>query len=278
MNVRSCASTDCTVPSRPSRALLSSVVIVLSWATPPPLSSRRQRAEHLLDLGVAAGAGERDRRRRRRACSALGVGAAGPSETNFSPSRLVWRISASALAGSFDVVAQRSVTSAVQPSSSTSSTLPTVTSSTLTADCGTRSSTSPNSDGDPGRVVADVGAAGQRQVVDEKSQPVSSSALPAATPPARSTARSGSLIASTPRMPAEGRVDVLDLDRALPTVAAAVAGAGAAGRAPPSWSHSSPSGSTVVDERAQARGRVGLEQREVLAEVGPGVERAGRGL
>ena len=60
-------STDFVVPSRPSRVLLSSAVIVLSWATPPPLRMQAERAEHLLDLGVAPGAARAGCRRRRRA-------------------------------------------------------------------------------------------------------------------------------------------------------------------------------------------------------------------
>ena len=37
MSTRICSSTDFTVPSRPSKASVSSLLIVLSWATPPPL-------------------------------------------------------------------------------------------------------------------------------------------------------------------------------------------------------------------------------------------------
>jgi len=69
------------------------------------------------------------------------------SSTNFSPSRLVWRTRAVALRGSRTDFFTRSVTLAlnVAGSSAILSTSPTDTSSTLTADCGTRSSTSSNS-------------------------------------------------------------------------------------------------------------------------------------
>ena len=99
MNVRIWLSTERAVPSRPSSALLSSVVIVLSWATPPPLSSRLSapstsstsglrpvRSSGIMSPSTSGSA------------AALSSGAS--SETNFSPSRLVCRISAIAFAGS----------------------------------------------------------------------------------------------------------------------------------------------------------------------------------
>ncbi len=69
----------------------------------------------------------------------------GLSDTNFSPSRLVWRISAIAFSGSSTSLRSSSVTTACWPSSSTSVTWPTLTSLTFTVDFGTRSSTSRNS-------------------------------------------------------------------------------------------------------------------------------------
>jgi hypothetical protein len=69
----------------------------------------------------------------------------GDSETNFSPSRLVWRSSATALSGRCTDFFSRSVTRACQPTSRMPSTAPTVTSLTLTDDWGTRSRTSAKS-------------------------------------------------------------------------------------------------------------------------------------
>ena len=48
-------------PVRPSITWLSSWVMVPSWADAAAAEQEGQRAEHLLDLGVAAGVGERDR-------------------------------------------------------------------------------------------------------------------------------------------------------------------------------------------------------------------------
>src|SRR6185436_19674603 len=67
------------------------------------------------------------------------------SDTNFSPSRLVWRIVACVLSGSARLFGSLIRTFATYPSSQTFSTVPTVTSSTFTVDFGTRSRTSANS-------------------------------------------------------------------------------------------------------------------------------------
>lgn len=144
MKVFSSLSSDLTRLSRPSRALLSSTVIVLSWATPPPLSSAdsADSTSSISGLRPLRDSGMRSPSLSR-PTGALPVGA--ESATYFSPSMLVCRSSATALAGSFTESATRSRTRACQPSSSTFSTAPTVTLLTFTADCGTRSRTSRNS-------------------------------------------------------------------------------------------------------------------------------------
>ena len=63
------------------------------------VEQQAQRTEHLLDLGVAAGPLERDRVAVPRAGSVLAPSSGALSSTNFSPSRLVWRSSATALPG-----------------------------------------------------------------------------------------------------------------------------------------------------------------------------------
>ncbi len=112
MNTSSWSSTERTLPSRPESALLSSVEIVLSWATPPPLSSRDSAPSTSSTCGL-------------RPLRASGITSpswsrpvpapdgGGPSETNFSPSRLVCRMCATALSGSFTLPFSRTVTSAV---------------------------------------------------------------------------------------------------------------------------------------------------------------------
>ena len=131
-------------PSLPSSALLSSVSMTFSWATPPPLRSsdmalstsstsglRPVRARGMLSPSPSWPSGSADR--------------GGDSWTYFSPSSEVCLSSAMALSGSFTLLGRRRVTRAVQPFSSMASTAPTVTWSTLTDDWGTRSSTSANS-------------------------------------------------------------------------------------------------------------------------------------
>ena len=111
MNTSSWDSTDRTSPSRPPSALFSSVEMVLSWATPPPLSSRDSAPRTSSTSGFrplcASGMVSPSPRRPLEAPLA---GAA--SETNFSPSRLVCRIVASALSGSFTLLRSWTVTSA----------------------------------------------------------------------------------------------------------------------------------------------------------------------
>ncbi len=138
-------STDFTSLSRPVEGLVQLARDGLQLGDAAAVEQQRQRAEHLFDLGVAPGprrAGSRRRRPggppRRRPPSG------GSRETNFSPRRLVCRILATALPGSSTSPRTSTVTTAVDRRASMSSTLPTVTSSTLTADCGTRSSTSRN--------------------------------------------------------------------------------------------------------------------------------------
>ena len=59
MTVSTWRSTERAVPSRPSRALLSSLRDRLQLGDAATVEEQAQRAEHLLDLGVAAGALER---------------------------------------------------------------------------------------------------------------------------------------------------------------------------------------------------------------------------
>ena len=140
---RTWSSTDRAVPSRPSSAMFSSRAMVRSWATPPPLSSRLSAPSTSSTSGLRP-------LRSRGITSPLASGSVlaplsgAASDTNFSPSRLVCRIDATALSGSSVPRRSWTVTSAVKPSSRTSVTLPTLTSFTFTDDCGTRSSTSRN--------------------------------------------------------------------------------------------------------------------------------------
>jgi hypothetical protein len=123
--------------------LLSSLEIVWSWATPPPLSTRLSApsTSSISGLRPLRSSGITSPLR-----SSVGLGSVGGAEreTNFSPSRLVCRICAVALAGSLVSRRISTVTSACPSTSFTSVTLPTETSSTLTAESGTRSRTSGN--------------------------------------------------------------------------------------------------------------------------------------
>ena len=131
--------------SLPVSALFSSWVMICSWATPPPLSSsesadRTSSTSTLLvvrDSGISSPLSSLPR--------GFSSPVGGESETNFSPSRLVWRIVARALSGRSRLFGSLTRTLATYPSSQTFSTVPTVTSSTLTDDFGTRSRTSENS-------------------------------------------------------------------------------------------------------------------------------------
>ena len=144
-------------------ALLSSVSITLSWATPPPLSSSDSA------LSTSSTSGLRPVRASgmlspspRRPSGAVDGGA--ESWTYFSPSSEVCLSSATALSGRSTFLGSRSVTRAVQPFSSIFSTEPTVTWSTLTDDCGHEVEHVGELGGDAEDVAAVRGAAGQRQV------------------------------------------------------------------------------------------------------------------
>ena len=84
---------------RPSITLLSSWVMVPSWATPPPLSrndsapstSSTSGLRPVAASGMLSPSAEPARRRR--------PSAGGSRATYFSPSRLTWRMSAIALSG-----------------------------------------------------------------------------------------------------------------------------------------------------------------------------------
>ena len=104
-------STERTLSSRPVTALLSSWAIVFSWATPPPLRIR------LSAPSTSSTSGLRPVRSSGMTSpspsgSSLAPVSGADSETNFSPSRLVWRISAIALSGSLVSLRSSRVTSA----------------------------------------------------------------------------------------------------------------------------------------------------------------------
>lgn len=88
MNVLSSLSSDRSRFSRPSRALFSSTVIVLSWATPPPLNraDSADSTSSISGLRPLRDSGMRSPSRSR-PTGALPGGA--ESETYFSPRMLV---------------------------------------------------------------------------------------------------------------------------------------------------------------------------------------------
>ena len=98
MKVSIWVSTERTLSSRPVTALLSSWAIVLSCATPPPLRIR------LSAPSTSSTSGLRPLRSSGMTSPSVSVPSApvsgAESETNFSPSRLVWRISAIVFSGS----------------------------------------------------------------------------------------------------------------------------------------------------------------------------------
>ena len=121
----------------------------LQLTQPAAAEQEGQGPEDFLDLGVAAGLAERDdvalaesARAARRAFTVL---RGSDSAMNFSPSRLVCRISASALSGSMTFLSTRRVARACHPSRTISSTWPTGTLPTITAVRGTTWSASPKS-------------------------------------------------------------------------------------------------------------------------------------
>ena len=141
MNVSSSPSRSLTRFSRPSSALFSSTVIVLSCATPPPFSSA-ERAESTSSISGLRPVRDNGMRAPSVSRPLAPMPTGGERATYFSPSMLVCRSSATALPGNFTSSAMRRRTRACQPTSSTFSTAPTVTLLTFTADCGTRSRTS----------------------------------------------------------------------------------------------------------------------------------------
>ena len=145
----SCPVTTCRfsrkarmLPSLPLANLFSSTVMSLSWAMPPPLSSKDRApstcsASTPTDVLVIFAP---------LASCPVPPLAGATRATYFSPSRLVCRMLAVALAGSLTSPFTSHTTSAYRPLSSTVIlvTRPTATLFTLTLDCGTRSSTSVN--------------------------------------------------------------------------------------------------------------------------------------
>ena len=91
-------STERTLSSRPVTALFSSCAMVLSWATPPPLRIRLSAPSTSSTSGLRPVRSSGMTSPSERVPSAPVSGAA--SETNFSPSRLVCRISATVFSGS----------------------------------------------------------------------------------------------------------------------------------------------------------------------------------
>ncbi|CAM5713051.1 hypothetical protein SGLAM104S_00228 [Streptomyces glaucescens] len=137
-------STERTSPSRPPSASLSSRVMVLSWLTPPPLSSRdsapNTSSTSVLRLVRETGMTSPS------ASLPVPVSRAGATSwMYFSPSRLDCSSRAVASAGSRTAPLISMVTRADQPSSSMPVTRPTATSLTFTAACGTRLRTSRSS-------------------------------------------------------------------------------------------------------------------------------------
>ena len=91
-------STERTLSSRPVTALLSSWAIVFSWATPPPLRIRLSAPSTSSTSGLRPVLSSGMTSPSVRVPSAPVSGA--DSDTNFSPSRLVCRISAMVFSGS----------------------------------------------------------------------------------------------------------------------------------------------------------------------------------
>ncbi len=133
---------------RPFIIAFSSWLIVLIWATPPPLSRNDSapRTSSTSGLRPVWSSGMLSPSESWPDASAAATTRSPPAgSTNamyFSPSRLVWRTSAITLPGSSTSLRIRIVTLACQPTRSTSSTCPTGTSSTITGVRGTTLSTS----------------------------------------------------------------------------------------------------------------------------------------
>ncbi len=102
---RSGAAPTSWSPRGPRGRGCSSCAIVLSWATPPPLSSRLSAPRTSSTSGFRP---VRSRSMTSPVSSGLSLAPSSGalSETNFSPSRLVWRISAIGVVGQLGVGAQ----------------------------------------------------------------------------------------------------------------------------------------------------------------------------
>ncbi|EYT83296.1 hypothetical protein CF54_08255 [Streptomyces sp. Tu 6176] len=137
-------SIERTWGSRPPRAVFSSWVMVLSWLTPPPLSSR-DSAPKTSSTSVLRPVRETGMTLPSVRCVVLVSLAGATSWTYFSPSRLDCSRRAPASEGSRTSPLIFMVTRAFQPSRLMAVTRPTATSSTLTAACGTRLRTSSSS-------------------------------------------------------------------------------------------------------------------------------------
>ena len=112
MNVSSWASTERTLPSRPASAELSSAEIVFSCATPPPLSSSERAPSTSSTSGLRPLRSSGIRSPSDSRPSPVPPPGGGARETNFSPSRLVCRMVASASSGSLTLRRISTVTSA----------------------------------------------------------------------------------------------------------------------------------------------------------------------
>ena len=137
-------STERTLSSRPVTALLSSWVIVFSWATPPPLRIRLSAPSTSSTSGFRGVVRSSGMTSPLPSGLSLAPASGGERETNFSPSRLVWRIFGERVVGQLRVVAQLDGDLGGVAVGFIFFTLPTLTSLTLTVDFGTRSRTSWN--------------------------------------------------------------------------------------------------------------------------------------
>ena len=171
--VGSGCSTERAEPSRPCRALLSSCVDGLELRHAAAVEQQAERAEHLLDLGVATGPLERDHVAAAQRVAAGAAPAARSARRTSRPAGWSGGSRRSRCRAAWCRCASRASRRRGSPSSETSVTWPTLTSLTLTVDFGTRSSTSGNSTFTVIGLPPDVGAAGQRQLVDvEAPQPL----------------------------------------------------------------------------------------------------------
>ncbi len=163
--VRTWVSTDLAEPSRPSSARLSSSVMVLRWAMPPPLRIRLSAPSTSSTSGLrpvrSSGMVSPSRR-----VPVPAPSAGGSRLTNFSPSRLVWRIWAVALSGSFTSLRTCSVTFADEAVELDVGDLADAEVVDLHRRLRHEVEHVGELHGDGDRVVAHVGTAGQRHLVD----------------------------------------------------------------------------------------------------------------